>query len=243
MLHSRDFTDLSEVLMNIKILELIDGAKQAEGLTVVIDVLRAFSLEACLFAQGAEKIYPIGDMNEAFALKAEHPDWLLFGERGGAKVPGCDYGNSPTGIAGIDFTGKTLIHSTSAGTQGIVNATGADEIITGSLLNARSIAEYIKKKDPETVSFCAMGNAGVRRANEDVLCAEYIKSILLGHPMPDIKERARELEWNGAEHFFNENTQHVYPKPDFFKCIEVDSYDLVIRVDRDKNGRYVAMRV
>ena len=42
--------------MNIKILELIDGAKQAEGLTVVIDVLRAFSLEVCLFAQGAEKI-------------------------------------------------------------------------------------------------------------------------------------------------------------------------------------------
>ena len=243
MLHSRDFTDLSEVLMNIKILELIDGAKQAEGLTVVIDVLRAFSLEVCLFAQGAKKIYPIGDMNEAFALKAEHPDWLLFGERGGAKVPGCDYGNSPTGIAGIDFTGKTLIHSTSAGTQGIVNATGAEEIITGSLLNARAIAEYIKKKNPETVSFCAMGNAGVRRANEDVLCAEYIKSILLGHPMPDIKERARELEWNGAEHFFNENTQHIYPKPDFFKCIEVDSYDLVIRVDRDKNGRYVAMRV
>ena len=229
--------------MNIKILELIDGAKQAEGLMVVIDVLRAFSLEVCLFAQGAEKIYPIGDMNDAFALKAEHPDWLLFGERGGAKVPGCDYGNSPTGITGIDFSGKTLIHSTSAGTQGIVNATGAEEIITGSLLNARAIAEYIKKKNPETVSFCAMGNAGVRRANEDVLCAEYIKSILLGHPMPDIKERARELEWNGAEHFFNENTQHIYPKPDFFKCIEVDSYDLVIRVDRDKNGRYVAMRV
>ena len=229
--------------MNIKILELIDGAKQAEGLTVVIDVLRAFSLEVCLFAQGAEKIYPIGDMNEAFALKAEHPDWLLFGERGGAKVPGCDYGNSPTGITGIDFSGKTLIHSTSAGTQGIVNATGAEEIITGSLLNARAIAEYIKKKNPETVSFCAMGNAGVRRANEDVLCAEYIKSILLGHPMPDIKERARELEWNGAEHFLNENTQHIYPKPDFFKCIEVDSYDLVIRVDRDKNGRYLATRV
>jgi primosomal protein N' (replication factor Y) len=64
-----------------------------------------------------------------------------------------------------------------------------------------------------------------------------------GRPMPDILERARELEWNGAEHFFNENTQHIYPKPDFFKCIEVDSYDLVIRVDRDKNGRYVATRV
>jgi hypothetical protein len=66
---------------------------------------------------------------------------------------------------------------------------------------------------------------------------------LMNHSDPDIKERARELEWNGAEHFFNENTQHIYPKPDFFKCIEVDSYDLVIRVDRDKDGRYVATRV
>ena len=31
--------------MNIKILELIDGAKKAEGLTVIIDVFRAFTLE------------------------------------------------------------------------------------------------------------------------------------------------------------------------------------------------------
>ena len=63
--------------MRIKILELIDGAKKAEGLTVIIDVFRAFTLETYLFAQGAEKIYPVGEMAEAFALKEQHPDWLL----------------------------------------------------------------------------------------------------------------------------------------------------------------------
>jgi 2-phosphosulfolactate phosphatase len=229
--------------MEIQTLSLISGARRARGLTVIIDVFRAFTLECYMAAGGAAAIHPVGAVEEAFALRSAHPDWLLAGERGGAKVPGFDYGNSPWEIHRVDLTGRTVLHTTSAGTQGIVNATGAEEIITGSLLNARAIAEYIKKKDPETVSFCAMGNAGVRRANEDVLCAEYIKSILLGHPMPDIKEHARELEWNGAEHFFNENTQHIYPKPDFFKCIEVDSYDLVIRVDRDKDGRYVATRV
>ena len=41
------------IFMDIKVLELIDGAKQAEGLTVVIDVFRAFSLEAYLISQGA----------------------------------------------------------------------------------------------------------------------------------------------------------------------------------------------
>ena len=32
--------------MNIKILQLIEGAKQATGLTVIIDVFRAFTVAA-----------------------------------------------------------------------------------------------------------------------------------------------------------------------------------------------------
>ncbi|MBP3895263.1 MAG: 2-phosphosulfolactate phosphatase, partial [Mogibacterium sp.] len=134
--------------MKIKILELIDGAKKAEGLTVIIDVFRAFTLETYLFGQGAEKIYPVGDMEEAFALKSGHPDWLLFGERGGAKVEGCDFGNSPSAIQNMDFTGRTIIHSTSAGTQGIINAVNADEILVAGLTNARAVAEYILTKKP-----------------------------------------------------------------------------------------------
>ena len=116
--------------MDVRVLELVDGAREARGLTVVIDVFRAFTLECYLFAQGAEKIYPIGSVDEARALKAAHPDWLCFGERGGWQVEGFDFGNSPSQVAGVDLTGRTCIHTTSAGTQGIVNATGADEIVT-----------------------------------------------------------------------------------------------------------------
>ena len=50
--------------MNIKILHLLTGAKEATGLTVIIDVFRAFSLEAYLFSQGAEVIYPIGSIEK-----------------------------------------------------------------------------------------------------------------------------------------------------------------------------------
>ena len=66
--------------------ELIEGAKEAEGLTIIIDVFRAFSLEAYMFAAGVRQTHPIGSMEAAFALKKQHPDWILFGERGGAKV-------------------------------------------------------------------------------------------------------------------------------------------------------------
>ena len=254
------------IYMDIKVLELIDGAKQAEGLTVVIDVFRAFSLEAYLMDQGAERIYPIGEMEEAFAMKREHPDWLLFGERGGAKVEGCDFGNSPSSVAGMDLSGRSIIHSTSAGTQGIVNAAGASEIITGSLVNAAAVADYIRSKNPETVSLCAMGNSGVRRANEDILCAEYIKSMLLGQTLAEtlyeddflevfhrtgneepasltVQALADELKGNGGEHFFDPGRQHIYPKADFELSTRCDVLNLVIRVTRDAEGRLVAERI
>ena len=122
--------------MEIQILDLIEGAKAARGLTVIIDVFRAFSLECLLTAKGAAAIHPVGKVEEAFALKAEHPDWILFGERHGARVEGFAYGNSPTQCMDADVAGRVIVHTTGAGTQGIVNASGADEIITGSLVNA-----------------------------------------------------------------------------------------------------------
>lgn len=51
--------------MNIRILELLEGARQARGLAVIIDVFRAFSLEACLFARGARVIYAVGEEQTA----------------------------------------------------------------------------------------------------------------------------------------------------------------------------------
>jgi 2-phosphosulfolactate phosphatase len=64
--------------MDVRVLELVEGAREARGLTVVIDVFRAFTLECYLFAQGAKAIYPIGSVDEARALKAAHPDWAVL---------------------------------------------------------------------------------------------------------------------------------------------------------------------
>ena len=170
--------------MKIQILELIEGAKRAEGLTVIIDVFRAFTTECYCFDGGALKCYPIGSMEEAFVLKNAHPDWVLLGERNGAKVAGCDLGNSPWDAMNYDFRGKTMIHSTSAGTQGIVNAANANasEIVTGSLVNARAVCDYIIARDPETVSLVAMGKAGVSSTPEDLLAARYMRWLLEREP-------------------------------------------------------------
>ena len=120
--------------MEIQILHLIEGARAARGTAVVIDVFRAFTVEAYLAQNGAAHIIPVGDKAIAYAYKEVHPDAILVGERQGKILPGFDYGNSPSQLEHADLTGKTVIHTTSAGTQGIANAIHADEILTGSLV-------------------------------------------------------------------------------------------------------------
>ena len=169
--------------MEIEILQLLDGARQAKGLTVIIDVFRAFTTESMIMAYEPEKLLAVGDIQTALDYRAAHPDAVLCGERDGAIIPGFNYGNSPSQIEFANLAGKAVVHTTSAGTQGIVNATGADEILGGSLVNAKAIACYIQKKQPKHVSLVCMGLAGVCPTEEDTLCAEYIRSLLLGQPL------------------------------------------------------------
>ncbi len=72
--------------MEIEILHLLEGAKKARGLTVVIDVFRAFSTACYAFQGGASKIYPVGNIEIAFQMKKNNPDFILVGERNEKKT-------------------------------------------------------------------------------------------------------------------------------------------------------------
>ncbi len=226
----------------INIYDLIDGAKKARGLTVIIDVFRAFTLECWLSSFGASEIRPVGAIAEALAWRERDPGSVLIGERGGAKLEGFDFGNSPSTTDPAAIKGHRVIHTTSSGTQGIVNASGASEILTGALVNAAAIAKYIIDKDPEEVSLVAMGNAGVKPTPEDSLCAEYIRSLLIGQPMEDIAEKADALRFSEGAKFFDPSRQHIFPQGDFDMCVNPDIFDFVLRVEKDENG-YISKRV
>lgn len=228
--------------MNIKILHLVEGAKEAKGITVIIDVFRAFSVEAYIMNNGVGKLIPVGDMQIAYDYKKENPDAVLIGERKGVMLPGFDYGNSPSQIENIDFNGKTVIHTTSSGTQGIVNAVNAEEIITGSLVNAKAISKYIKNRGIEDVSLVAMGLDSKAPIEEDTLCALYIKSLLEDNPM-DLTEAIEGLKLTSGAKFFKKEMQNVFPKKDFELCTQVDKFDFVIRLVKDKNGMDYMERV
>ena len=222
--------------MNIEILHLIEGARQADGLTVVIDVFRAFSMECWLYALGAKEIRPVGSIEETFAWKQKDAGCVLVGERHGRKIDGCDLGNSPSSIDPDLIRGKRIIHTTSAGTQGIANAVHAEEIVTGSFVNAKAIADYIRKKSPEKVSLVCMGKEGLAPAEEDELCAVYLEALLTGEGIPDIDDRLKALRTGGGRHFFDPSLKEVFPEKDFWMCIDRDRFDFVLQVRRDRDG-------
>ena len=222
--------------MEIQILQLVEGARAAKGIAVIIDVFRAFTTECFFMANGARTILPIGEEALAYALKKEHPDYILAGERDEIMLPGFDYGNSPANIEHLDFTGKTIIHTTSAGTQGIANAIHADEILTGSFVNAPAIAQYIKAKNPETVSLVCMGKGTLHPIEEDTFCAEYIKSLLENKDYP-LAEKMEILRYKEGKRFFNPQNQIQCPKQDFTLATTVGLFPFVLKAIPDDTKR------
>jgi 2-phosphosulfolactate phosphatase len=209
--------------------DLVAGARQARGIAVVIDVFRAFSVACYAMARGAARIHPVADLDEARRLKAAHPDWLLMGERHARRLPGFDLGNSPAEVEAHAVAGRTIIHTTHSGTQGLRAAGEADEVITGALVNAAAICRYLRQRAPRSVSLVRMGHEARERCAEDDLCAELIRARLedRGFDTSGVRERLRSAP--AAAKFFDPAADWA-PERDFELCTEVDRFDFVLRL-------------
>ncbi|MGC8802971.1 MAG: 2-phosphosulfolactate phosphatase [Bacteroidales bacterium] len=199
------------------------------GLAVVIDVFRAFSLACYIVDKGVHQYYVTADINIAYRLKEKHPDYLLVGERNERIPAGFDFGNSPTHIIPIVLEGKTVVHTTSAGTQGLILAArSAQEVITGSFVNAQAIAQYIQQRKPAVISLVCMGYAAQYPTDEDTLCARYIQSLLERKAFPIEEEIQALKQTSGRRLFLPENQLHS-PASDFDYCTALNRFPFVLK--------------
>jgi len=215
--------------LRVKRLSLVEGAKKAQGLAVVIDVFRAFTTAAYVMANGAERIYPVASVEEAFELKRQHHDWVLMGEREGKQIQGFDFGNSPHDISEVDFKGVSVIQTTSAGTAGLYNAYKADTILPGSFVMADAIIEYIKERDPTVVSLVAMGWGGIKKAPEDEALAEYIEQKLKGIE-PDFRSMKKRIRTHPEGKKFFDSNQHTFKEEDYHCAMELNRFDFYLKL-------------
>lgn len=221
--------------MDIKILQLLEGARRANGLTVVIDVFRAFSVACYVFGNGARRIIPVGELETAYQLKRENPDYVLIGERGGQRPEGFDFGNSPAEIEHVDFTNRVVVQTTSAGTQGLVNVRHASEIITGSFVNAPAVVRYIRASNPRKVSLVCMGRETLAPSDEDTLCAQFIKDSLEGRDTDFEGTRNYLRTYESSLKFFDPEKTWA-PARDFDLCLDLGRFDFVLRAKTDQNA-------
>lgn len=227
--------------MRIKMLELLSGAAQATGVAVVIDVFRACSVACYAFAGGAARILPVDSVDEALALRAANPGYLLAGERQCIKPEGFDFGNSPSELLAADLTGRTLVHATSAGTRGLVAAMGsAERVLTCSFANMSATAAALLDADPAVISIVAMGKAGLTSAPEDRMCGMYLANLLQDVPnafevLPGFLRKTA-----SAEIFFGDTA--IVPEADFGLCLTLDAFDFYLEATRDPDGRLALVR-
>jgi 2-phosphosulfolactate phosphatase len=224
--------------MHVETTDFVAGARAARGLVVVIDVFRAFSVAAYACAGGAKAIFPVAAIEDALRLRREYPDWLLVGERHARPLPGFDCGNSPTELQRFDLRGRTLVHTTHAGTQGLAGATAADEVLTGALVNAGAIARYARACAPETVTLVRMGHEARQRCDEDDLCAQILRDLIVGsaavvQDSQDVREHLRGAA--SAAKFFDPACDWA-PETDFELCTRLDAFDFVLRLEATPAG-------
>jgi 2-phosphosulfolactate phosphatase len=228
--------------MTVEILEFVEGARRAKGVTVIIDVFRAFSVACYAIDAGAVRIIATAEVSEAFLLKKKYKNSVLVGERDEKKIEGFDFGNSPTEIIKADLTGKTVIQTTTAGTQGLINASNADAVITGSFVNAGAIIQYIRSVNPDHVSLVAMGYRATYSADEDLMCAEKIATELKNEKFnPEIK--IGDLQYSSGKRFFEPANLDFSPPTDFFLCTMLNKFSFVLKATRRFDGNIDLMKI
>jgi 2-phosphosulfolactate phosphatase len=227
--------------MKINFRSLLAGAGRSTGLTVIIDVYRAFSCAPLLISMGVEKILFTASPNEALRLKASRPELLLAGEVDGKPIPGFDFDNSPYRILASDpqrFRHKTAVQRTSAGVQGVVAALRqSSPVLLGSYNLAAATAKWIAAANPPEVTLVAMGWNGLTPSPEDEWCARYI-AFLLGRGAYDHRQALREIiRHEATQKFLNRRTAH-FPAEDPLLCLQRDICDFALAAETE-NGRIV----
>ena len=192
---------------------------QTPSVAVVVDAMRAFTVAAWAFAQGAEKIVLAESLDEAMALKDRHPEWVAL--KDGPLVPGFDTVNSPGLLRSIDLGGRTVVQKTTAGTVGALAVKEASLVLCASFVVAEATARLLRTLDGDRVTFVVTGEDG--QADEDLACAQYIARRVVEAGTDAAEFLRRAAESRAAAELAEGVRQGVHPD-DVALCLELDRF-------------------
>ncbi len=134
---------------------LIPLYKVEDHIVVIIDIFRATSSICYGIENGAEAIIPVAEVEECIAYRSSNPGYLLAAERDGRVVEGFDFGNSPFSYTTEKVSGKTIVLTTTNGTQALHLSRKAKKVVIGSFLNLTSLCNWLKTQNENVLLVCA----------------------------------------------------------------------------------------
>lgn len=159
----------------------------------VIDVLRATTTMAVALENGVKEIYPVASEQDALEKKEKLKangvkNVVLAGERRGEKIASFDYGNSPLEFMNKSISGKTVVMTTSNGTQALQKCKDVKSIYILANANLKSTAKMLQP-DRDAAIICA--GSHLEFSIEDALCAGLFINIAANDAIWEFNDQSR----------------------------------------------------
>ena len=151
----------------------------AEASAVVIDAIRATTTIVAALAAGCREVVPYRTVEEVRAEAARRSAGTVVtaGERLGVRIEGLDYNNSPSVMTAENVGGRTLLLTTTNGTQAILDAMAAREVLIAAMPNRRAVARRLAALGRRVV-FVSAGTVGTVSCEDTLVAGAVIAALL-----------------------------------------------------------------
>ena len=207
----------------------IDGARQARGIAIVIDVLRAFTVSAYALAGGARECRLVIDTSQALALAKDIPGAIISAEEEGLPIPGIAISNSPTQIRAAAMNKRVLVQRSSAGTQVAAAVPKDVDMFAASLVVARATVQACLLRRPSPAQITLVASAD---HPEDHACGLYMAAIIRG-ARPDISKLLQPLRESERYARLTSGAWPGFPATDLELALQPDRFDFAMPAKRE----------
>jgi 2-phosphosulfolactate phosphatase len=149
---------------------------------VVIDAIRATTTIVAALAAGCREVVPLRTDAQVRAEAARRPAGTVVtaGERLGLRIEGLDYNNSPSVMTAENVAGRTLLLTTTNGTQAILDAMAAPAVLIAALPNRRAVARRLAALGRRVV-FVSAGTVAAVSCEDTLVAGAVIAALVDGN--------------------------------------------------------------
>lgn len=155
----------------------VDEMYLRDKAVVVIDVLRASTTIAAALHNGAKEVIPVATVESAMKIVGNlfGDVTLLGGERNGKMIEGFNLGNSPLEYVEERVKGKSIVFSTTNGSQAMVKARYAKEMVVMGFVNISLVEEFSRQRD---ITIICAGRSGYFSIEDSVCAGMLIQKLI-----------------------------------------------------------------